>query len=109
MLLLKWACLTLPVVTMPLLGKASGRGGAQLAQRLLPCRCAAGTPAQQARPLLLLRSVTCAEHPRSPCRPLQRLLQTAQVGAERVLGTILGGLLGLVADGLATNWWTLVR
>jgi uncharacterized membrane protein YccC len=52
-LLLKWACLTLPVVTMPLLGK------------------------------------------------------TTQVGMERVLGTIIGGTLGLLADGVATKWWTL--
>ncbi|PSC74075.1 aluminum-activated malate transporter 10 [Micractinium conductrix] len=49
----KWALITLPVVTMPLLGK------------------------------------------------------TSQVGAERILGTILGGALGFLASAVATNWWTL--
>lgn len=52
-LILKWALITLPVVTMPLLGK------------------------------------------------------TSQVGAERVLGTIAGGLLGFLASAVATGWWTL--
>ena len=53
-LALKWAALTCPVVTMPLLGK------------------------------------------------------TAQVGAERLLGTVLGGTLGYVAAAAATHNWTMV-
>ncbi|KAL4422455.1 hypothetical protein ABPG75_008652 [Micractinium tetrahymenae] len=52
-LVVKWAMITLPVVTMPLLGK------------------------------------------------------TSQVGAERILGTVAGGILGFLAAAVATNWWTL--
>lgn len=101
-LLLKWACLTLPVVTMPLLGKASGRGG--LARRLLSCRRAAGNTGTSSPTLHLHHVRRHLSHAPS----LRRWLQTTQVGAERLLGTIIGGLLGLLADGVATNWWTLV-
>lgn len=52
-LVVKWAMITLPVVTMPLLGK------------------------------------------------------TSQVGAERILGTVAGGILGFLAAAAATHWWTL--
>lgn len=122
-LLLKWACLTLPVVTMPLLGKASlgvvggGRRG-KLLQGFEPAslsRLACGAVGKGVRnccfPPRSLITMPLLSHTAAYCSSVRThpKLQTTQVGAERVLGTIIGGLLGLLADGIATKWWTLVR
>lgn len=95
-LLIKWALLTCPVVTMPLLGKVRS--------------CVAGH--RWCAPGFLRAARTSHSHaPVLP--PADRLVlllpapQTSQVSFERALGTVVGGGLGFLATAAATRWWTL--
>ena len=95
---IKWACLTCPVVTMPLLGKV---------RILILILKRAGT---DALPLpLSVHPPRCWRPPIHPAIHQNNCLQTAQVGFERSLGTVIGGSLGFLASAAATRCWTLVR